>query len=126
MFVQVVQARLQQGFLLVCERRSLNAVQHIPPRLAALAIALELGQRLVQELLLLRSRAKLMQEVALLKFAEPLEDLRSFFGSELGQFGKGFGFAHDESLLLAGWGGKHPLDRCDFADDHHFKLPQPV
>jgi hypothetical protein len=36
--------------------------------LAALAVALELGQGLVQQLLLLRSRAKPIQEIALLKF----------------------------------------------------------
>ena len=45
--------------------------------MGALAVALELGQGLVQQLLLLRSRAKPIQEIALLKFAEPLEDLGS-------------------------------------------------
>jgi hypothetical protein len=59
-----------------------------PPGLAALAVALELGQRLVQQLLLLRSRAKPIQEIALLKLAEPLEDLRSLVGFELRQFGQ--------------------------------------
>jgi hypothetical protein len=48
--------------------------------------------------------------VALLKFAEPLEDLRPLCGLELGQFGKDFDFAHGGNLLRAGESGKgtHP------------------
>jgi hypothetical protein len=81
-------------------------VQHVAPGLAALAVALELGQGLVQEHLLLWSRAMSLEEVALLKFAEPLEDLRPLCGLELGQFGKDFGFAHGGNLLRAGESGK--------------------
>ncbi len=45
-------------------------------RFAALAMTLELGQGLVQEPFLLGSRAMPLEEVALLKFAEPLVRVR--------------------------------------------------
>jgi hypothetical protein len=69
-------------------------VQYFAPRLAALAVALELGQGLVQQFLLLRSRAKPMQEITLLKFSEPIKDLRSFLSFELGQLRQYLSFAH--------------------------------
>jgi hypothetical protein len=94
---------------------SLKPLQDVAPRLAGLAVALELRQRLVQQPLLLRSRAKPIQEITLLKFAESLEDLRSFFSCELGQFGKDFGFAHGANLLLARRTGKHPLAADDLS-----------
>ena len=50
-----------------------------------------------------------MQEITLLKFTQPLEDLSPLVGFELGQFGKDFGFAHGDNLLPALSAGKHRL-----------------
>jgi hypothetical protein len=66
---------------------------HFTPR-RGIGAALELGHGLVQQPLFFRRRANPLQEATLLKLAEPLEDLRSFFGFELRQFDKDFGFAH--------------------------------
>ena len=76
----------------------MKALQHLAPGLAVLAVALEFGQGLVQQLLFLGRRATPLQEVALLKLTEPLEHLRSLVGFELRQFGQDLGFAHGANL----------------------------
>jgi hypothetical protein len=63
------------------------------------------------------------EEVALLKLAEPFEDLRPFFGLEPGQFGKDFGFAHGGNLIGAGAGGKPVLPRCVSVVDGRRAVP---
>jgi hypothetical protein len=77
-------------------------MQNLAPRRSTLAVALEFGERLVEQLFLRGGWADALQKIVLLKLAEALEDLRPFFGFELGQFRKDFSFAHDFLLRCAG------------------------
>ena len=80
--------------------------EHIAPRFAGVAVFFKFRERLVERLPFGGRGCAAVEQVGLVEFGEPGEELRAVTDGQLGKFFKDLSFAHGVNLARLGFPGK--------------------
>ena len=80
--------------------------EHIAPRFAGVAVFFKFRERFVERLPFGGRGCAAVEEVSLVEFGEPGEELRTVADGQLGKFFKDLSFAHGGNLARMGFSGK--------------------
>ena len=87
-----------------------DGFQNFAPGPAVVAITFKIGQSCIEELAIFSAGANALQNIILLKFAEPFQDKNPIFRREFGKFSKDLSFTHGETLTSTPLDHKAAID----------------